>query len=270
VGLVFYEQKDGNVTAANDMSNETYNRNFADYYDRITSHKDYVSEVGALDRHVRQTVKDPRRLLDVGCGTGHHARLLTAKGYDVTAVDLSPDMIRVAESYSSSVSFQSVDVTDLTTADFDFCYSLFNVINCLGSLEELGHFFTAIHEKLRLGGGLLVEGWNPMAVILAPPEVVERTYEHESETIVRRVTPLSDFLNQKLSLTYQIDVYPDGEQASIAKSFAVVHELVLFTPMEIAYCLERAGFKNVAMRTALPHLALATLSDRMLAVTAEK
>ena len=38
----------------------------------------------------------PARVADLGCGTGTLALLLTEEGYDVTGVDLSPEMVRRA------------------------------------------------------------------------------------------------------------------------------------------------------------------------------
>jgi SAM-dependent methyltransferase len=252
-------------------SNETYNRDFSDYYDRITKHKDYQGEIDALVRFMRQEVSHPSpRVLDVGCGTGSHAALMAEKGYDVTAIDLSPDMIRIAASKSAAVKFKSGDVAEMPESGFHFCYSLFNVINCLDTIASLTTFFQAVAARLAPGGLFLVESWNPIAVIAAPPEVVERTYEYEDERIVRKVTPAPDFLHQRLDLRYDVDVYGTGDRQEKLKSFTVVHQLVLFTPLEIEYCLGRAGFGDVKIQTALPELAEATATDRMLAFTARK
>ena len=37
-----------------------------------------------------------RRLLDLGCGPGHHARLLASRGFDVVGIDASPSMLQVS------------------------------------------------------------------------------------------------------------------------------------------------------------------------------
>jgi len=252
-------------------SNQTYNRDFADYYDRITAHKDYQSEIDTLVRYMRKVIRDPNpRVLDVGCGTGHHAALMAQKGYDITAIDLSPDMIRIAAAKNADVKFKSGDIAEMADTGFHFCYSLFNVINCFPSLEALIAFFKEVFVRLTAGGVFFVESWNPIAVIAVPPEIVERTYEYADEKIVRKVAPASDFLNQRLDLQYDIDVYSTGAQPEKVKSFTVTHQLVLFTPLEIEYCLKQAGFRNINVHTALPEMAQATASDRMLAFTCQK
>lgn len=249
-------------------SNETYNRDFADYYDKITSHKDYVAEVDTLAKLIATKAGPSAKVLDVGCGTGHHARLMAERGFDVTAVDISADMIRIATAQPSRVTFRCVDVAKLDSRGFEFAYSLFNVVNCLDSLDALTAMFSAINDRLADGAGFVVETWNPIAVIAAPPEVVERTYEADGETIVRRVTPKSDFLHQRLQLHYAIGVFEPA--STLKKSFSIVHELVLFTPLEVEFCLRRAGFRDVEVKTALPALAAATATDRMLAFTCHK
>src|SRR6266851_430234 len=42
-------------------------------------------------------IRPPRRILDLPCGQGRHAIELASRGYDVTGVDLSPFMLKVAE-----------------------------------------------------------------------------------------------------------------------------------------------------------------------------
>jgi SAM-dependent methyltransferase len=210
------------------------------------------------------------RVLDVGCGTGRHASLLAEKGHDVSAIDLSPDMIRVAKAKPGDVKYACCSIADFDQSGFNFAYSLFNVVNCLTSLAGLVAFFDSIAERLADGAMLLVESWNPIAVIATPPTVVERIYEHGDERIVRRVSPMPDFFRQRLDLEYAIDVYRQDSPTRVIRSFRVVHHLVLFTPLEIAYCLERAGFGDITTYTALPEMAPATADDRMLAFTARK
>jgi SAM-dependent methyltransferase len=53
---------------------------------------------GPYDDHVLSQVPSPcARALDVGCGTGHFARRLAARCDQVLAIDLSPNMIEVAQ-----------------------------------------------------------------------------------------------------------------------------------------------------------------------------
>ncbi len=66
----------------------------AKLYDKIWGRYDYDSDVEFLD----VLFKDYRckRVIDIGCGTGGHALRLSGRGYDVTGVDLSPAMLKIA------------------------------------------------------------------------------------------------------------------------------------------------------------------------------
>src|SRR5262245_43744792 len=56
-----------------------------------------------------------RTVLEIGCGTGRLARALAAQGVSVTAIDLSPEMIRVARERTGSnprLTFLCADVME--------------------------------------------------------------------------------------------------------------------------------------------------------------
>ena len=235
-----------------------YGSAFASFYDRITAHKDYEAEAVALDALIRAEVGDPApRVLDVGCGTGTHAALLVERGYDVTAVEPSPEMAgRAAEKLPPGAVVHG-EIEDVDADGFQFCCSLFNVVNCLDSLEALLGFLSSIGARMADGGVLLVEAWNAVAVIAEPPERVERTYDAPGGTIRRTVVPRPDFLRQRLELDYRLES-PDG-------SATVTHGLTLFTPLEMEHALGAAGFRDVRVLTALPELRPASTDDRMLA-----
>ena len=54
----------------------------------------YIMDIGQIFRILPEP---PQRLLDLGCGPGWTSRLFAAAGYDVTGLDLCPDMIRLAK-----------------------------------------------------------------------------------------------------------------------------------------------------------------------------
>ncbi|HEX8393402.1 MAG TPA: class I SAM-dependent methyltransferase, partial [Longimicrobium sp.] len=56
-------------------------------------------------------------VVDVGCGPGHVAHYLAARGVDVSGLDLSPGMVEQARALHPGVSFRVGDVTALDAAD---------------------------------------------------------------------------------------------------------------------------------------------------------
>ena len=94
--------------------------------------------------------------LDVGCGTGTFARLLAQRSTQVYALDLAPEMIRVAQARSGmcpNITYQVADVLawDWPAAQFD----------CIASIATLHHLpldimLAKMAAALRPGGVLLV------------------------------------------------------------------------------------------------------------------
>ena len=94
--------------------------------------------------------------LDIGCGTGSFTRLLAARSDRVLALDLSPQMIRVAKERSrgfSTIDFQVADVIgwEFPTEQFD----------CIVSIATLHHLpieetLRKMKNALKSGGALVV------------------------------------------------------------------------------------------------------------------
>jgi ubiquinone/menaquinone biosynthesis C-methylase UbiE len=90
--------------------------------------------------------------LDIGCGTGAFSRLLASRSDRVLALDLSPQMIRIAKERSEkypSIDFQVADamVWEFPTEQFD----------CVASIATLHHL--PIEETLlKMKGALRING----------------------------------------------------------------------------------------------------------------
>jgi ubiquinone/menaquinone biosynthesis C-methylase UbiE len=95
-------------------------------------------------------------VLEIGCGTGGFARRLAERSQHVLALDLSPEMIRIAREQSAqfpNIEFQLADVRDWPLADESF--------DCIASIATLHHVpiretLLKIKAALKPGGVLLV------------------------------------------------------------------------------------------------------------------
>ena len=142
-----------------------------DYFSRIAGQWSDLAYGSSLSEYpggrVRQeiVVQDLRerrktgRALDVGCGTGNLVRELSGMGFDVSGIDLSPDMISTARAYHPALerAFQCEDIMSYDPGrDFD-------VITAMGVLEyqeqDLG-FLRRLAGLLRDDGIMYVESRN--------------------------------------------------------------------------------------------------------------
>ena len=91
--------------------NDIYDDFYADVYDYLVFNnlKDEY-EVGQIIN--KTNASSQSRILDIGCGTGHHVANLSAKGLDVLGIDISPSMIKKAKENYPDYKFQVANVLE--------------------------------------------------------------------------------------------------------------------------------------------------------------
>lgn len=81
------------------MTKQVFGKEYANQYDTFYQDKDYEAECNLIEETFyryaeKQAVKS---ILDLGCGTGNHAIPFARRGYQVTGVDRSSEMIETAK-----------------------------------------------------------------------------------------------------------------------------------------------------------------------------
>ncbi|PWL32496.1 MAG: class I SAM-dependent methyltransferase [Fluviicola sp. XM-24bin1] len=106
-----------------------------------------------VDKHLNKF----QNVLEVNCGTGEDAHRWDFRGKGVVATDVSPEMIRIAESKFPELHFRVLDVNNLCSYDntFDTLFSNFGGLNCL-SPAQLKKFFANACDELDKNGHLVV------------------------------------------------------------------------------------------------------------------
>ncbi len=96
----------------------------------------------ALWHEVTQRVPSPARLLDLGCGTGIDAVYFAQRGYHVTALDVSREMVIQTRQRVSTArvnvrieNIGALDLEKLGDEKFDAIYSDLGPLNCVSDLE---------------------------------------------------------------------------------------------------------------------------------------
>src|SRR3989344_49475 len=73
-------------------------KKYAKYYDDLYQEKNYEAECDFLKKiFQRYSKKKILTILDLGCGTGNHDFVLGKRGYKVTGVDFSKEMVAIAK-----------------------------------------------------------------------------------------------------------------------------------------------------------------------------
>jgi len=138
------------------MAHELYNQlsKYTDASYRRT--KNYQQEVDFIIRRVGNP--GSKILIDVACGTGGHAELLSKAGFDVYAVDLNEGMLRLMKKNLPKARVFKQDMRDLhipVQADALIC--MYNSINYNYSYAELAHTLQRFYDHLKPGGVVIFD-----------------------------------------------------------------------------------------------------------------
>ena len=129
------------------MKVDTSFEDYAAYYDLIYKDKDYKKEVDFIEEIFGES--KPKKILEVGCGTGSYTRILLDRGYKVTAVDVSGDMLKIA-SEKCDCKFIKGDIRDITLNEkFDTCIAMFAV---MGYITENAEIIKVLKYPLQIKG----------------------------------------------------------------------------------------------------------------------
>jgi ubiquinone/menaquinone biosynthesis C-methylase UbiE len=132
----------------------------AAFYDAIYSFKDYGAEtekLRSLIERYRQTTGSS--LLEVACGTGRHAQLLSDH-YKVEGLDLDVRLLDIARQRNPTLTFHQADMVDFDLdREFDVLTCLFGSIGYVQTVERLNQTIRSFARHLHTGGVALVESW---------------------------------------------------------------------------------------------------------------
>ena len=131
--------------------------NLADSYDRLTNDVDYAETVAFYDAILQREGISPRTAADLACGTGSVALLLAKKGLQVTAVDMSEEMLCQAAMKAQELENQPTFVCQRLERLFlprgvDLAVSALDSIDYLTDPEDCRQAFRRIYKALNPGG----------------------------------------------------------------------------------------------------------------------
>ncbi len=124
-------------------------------------------------------------VLDVCCGSGHVTKELAARGYQITGIDNSAELIAQARRELPDVDFRVQDVRAIRLErHYEAALSTFDSLNHLLSLDELRLALQGIHRAL-VRGGLFVFDMNVETAYLSEQRRWTVNLSDESVGLVR-------------------------------------------------------------------------------------
>ena len=213
----------------------------ARYYDQLTGDVAYEKWADYLQRQFRRHKGEIRTVAELACGTGTLAALLARRGYQVTAVDRSSDMLSQAEQKCRELDVRLLcqDLSRLRlTEQVDAAVCCLDSVNYITRPSLLRQAFRRICQALVPGGLFVFDVKTPAALEGADGQV----YLDETEELF--CVWRGEYFPRRRVCGYGIDLFalrPDGSWERGGED----HEEYAYTPDELAAWLEQAGFTNI-------------------------
>ncbi len=186
------------------------------------------------------------RILDLCCGQGRHSITLAKTGLTVTGVDLSKEMLAIAQSTADESLFSPVsggnaegkgqltlhqaDMRNLPnnlSNQFDAVINMFSSFGYLESEDDDQQVLHQIHKALKPGGKLLMDLLNREWVIINNEEFDWHQHEDGRIVLERRQLDLATSTNH---LTYT-EILPDGTRHEMSNLKMRLYTLTALTKM---------------------------------------
>jgi 2-polyprenyl-3-methyl-5-hydroxy-6-metoxy-1,4-benzoquinol methylase len=237
---------------------------YARYYDLLYKDKDYPAEVTFVESLMHQYAGgEIKSILDLGCGTGGHAILLAEKGFDVTGVDRSEDMLSIAREKATTknitVNFVKANIRDVKlNREFDIIIAMFAVMSYQTTNDDFEQVLKTAYRHLKSGGLFIFDVWFGPAVIAQKPSDRVKIVEQANEKIIRLTRSALDIMKHTVDVHFTVMRIGDNV---IQDSLEETHKMRFFFPMEIELLLQNSGFhivKRVPFMNAAGLLSEAT------------
>jgi SAM-dependent methyltransferase len=221
---------------------------YASYYDLIYKEKSYQAETEYVHRLIQQFAPGSREILELGCGTGRHARQLAELSYEVIGIDQSEVMLKLARERFSGADERSVTLVkgDIRSLDLgkkvDVVISLFHVMSYQVTNEDLKKAFAAASRHLETGGVFIFDCWYGPAVLTDRPAVRIKRMEDDAIRVTRIAEPAMDPEKNRVEVKY--DIFVEDKVRGGIENFSETHNMRYLFDSEISELLEGSGMKR--------------------------
>jgi SAM-dependent methyltransferase len=228
-------------------SSGMFNKEYAQLYDLMYSQeKDYPAEVAFVEKIFQEYALHPvNTILDFACGTGGHALEFAGKGYSLTGIDKSEDMLKVARQKTSSlcqnIIFSQAAMEDYVSKQlFDAVICMFAAFDYLVLDETIASALQNVYSSLNNSGLFVIDFWNLNKFKNHTEKFRVKDIKHGNSRLIR-ISETTN-LNHENILQMKIKcLYIKGTQ--IIEELNEVHYMRYFEIEEITRMMTEHGFE---------------------------
>ncbi len=217
----------------------------APIYDEVNKDIDYSAWADFIEECIKKHYEGkPELILDLGCGSGKMTVELSKRGYDMTGIDYSPDMLDKARSYAeknkldNKILWLLQDMREFELyGTVDVIVSCLDCINHLTTKSDLQKCFNLSHNYLVRGGLFIfdINGRTKFENIYG-----ESCYAIETEN---SYCIWQNEYNKKSKICdFYITVFNENEDGKYTRNDEVQRER-MYTIRSIKSSLESCGFE---------------------------
>jgi len=184
-------------------------------------------------------IPDRAKILDLCCGTGQLARVLTEKGYRVTGIDGSEEMLRYATDNAPDAEFIPKDARNFRLPPvYNAVFSTFDSLNHVMTFDELQAVFKNVNECL-VNGGIFIFDLNTEKAF----ETQWKLFKDIKEKPDYFYTVRGDYDKENKTGQFHCTVFqPKGKNWK--RSDIVLHQ-TWYPCEDVKSALEKAGFSGI-------------------------
>lgn len=211
-------------------------------YDALTTDVGYDRWADYIEGHFTRLKKPVRTVLDLACGTGSLTRELACRGYEVTGVDLSEDMLSIAEEKCRDLParprFFCQPMERLCLPGrVDACVCCLDSVNYVLKPQKLQRAFRRVYEVLEPGGLFLFDADTPEKLESMDGQVF--LDEDEDTFCVWR----GEYSQKRRVCTFWMDIF--RREGGLWQRGGELHEEYAYAMDELEEYLKEAGFAQI-------------------------
>jgi ubiquinone/menaquinone biosynthesis C-methylase UbiE len=251
-------------------------KHIAPYYDILMDHVDYAAWVIYLGAIFERFEIEPRKILDLACGTGVPTLLLARQGYEVIGLDNSMEMLKEAQkktkgqTTNSAFRIPSWILGDMRSFEIsekvDVVISFFDSLNYLLEEEELRNTFNSVFRALVEGGYFIFD----MNTIFGLSQYWSKGTDVRDENGLLSVWRNSFNRRQKIAqLDLTLFVHKESSKTGVSPVYERIdefHEERGYSPREIELNLIAAGFQDINIFKHLKFQVSTRTTNRIMVV----
>jgi SAM-dependent methyltransferase len=220
---------------------------FATIYDYLMQDVPYDGWVDFLQNQSRRNSIIGKKVLDIACGTGEISLRLIDKGYDVTGVDLSEEMLFMAQDkaenqekklplfHQNMAELSSLGLYDVVTI---FCDSL----NYLETDEEIISTFKGVKEHLKQDGLFL---FDVHSIYKVSQIFMDETFTFNDE----QVSYIWDCFPGEYpnSVEHELTFFVHDRESGLYERVEETHKQRTYPILQLRQWLEDTGFEIISI-----------------------